>query len=131
MSLPTINPTTTKAWQDLKSHYETIKHTHLKDLFKQDSERANVFSISWQDFYVDYSKNRIDNTTKKLLLDLADQTGLKEAIQRYFEGSVINKTEERAVLHTALRTPSTHEVIVDGKKYYPRNYSCKRKDKNV
>ncbi|WP_103863791.1 glucose-6-phosphate isomerase [Aquimarina sp. I32.4] len=129
MSLPTINPTTTKAWQDLKSHYETIKHAHLKDLFKQDPERANVFSIAWQDFYIDYSKNRIDSTTKKLLLDLADQTGLKEAIQHYFEGSVINETEERAVLHTALRTPSTHEIIVDGKNIIPEITDVKEKIK--
>ncbi len=129
MSLPTINPTTTKAWEALKSHYENIKDTHLKDLFAQDSSRAKDFSIAWKDFYVDYSKNRIDATTKKLLVDLAKEVKLDQAIQAYFGGSVINKTEERAVLHTALRVPSNHSVEVDGKNVIPEINTVKEKIK--
>ncbi|WP_024768370.1 glucose-6-phosphate isomerase [Aquimarina macrocephali] len=130
MTLPTINPTTTKAWEALKSHYETIKETHLKDLFEHNPDRADFFSIEWKDFYVDYSKNRIDKTTKKLLLDLAREVKLDEAIQHYFDGSTINETENRAVLHTALRTPSTHQVNVDGKNVIPEITNVKEKIKS-
>ncbi|AXT52170.1 glucose-6-phosphate isomerase [Aquimarina sp. BL5] len=115
MALPTINPTTTKAWEALQNHFENIKDSHLKDLFAQSPNRAEIFSIDWNDFYVDYSKNRIDETTKKLLIDLAKEVQLDKAIQNYFGGEIINETEERAVLHTALRTPSSNTVNVDGK----------------
>ncbi len=130
MALPTINPTTTKAWEALQKHYEGIKKTHLKDLFNESASRANDFSIAWEDFYVDYSKNRIDQTTKKLLLDLAKEVKLDEAIQHYFGGSTINETEGRAVLHTALRAPSTHEINVDGKNVVPEVTAVKKKIKN-
>ncbi len=130
MTLPTINPTTTKAWEALKSHYEHIKNTHLKDLFERFPNRANDFSISWNDFYVDYSKNRIDETTKKLLIELAKEVKLDKAIQHYFGGSSINETEERAVLHTALRAPSNQNIKVDGKNVIPEVYAVKEKIKN-
>ncbi len=129
MALPTINPTTTKAWEALKSHFENIKDTHLKDLFAQQTDRAANFSIAWKDFYVDYSKNRIDQTTKNLLLDLAKEVKLDEAIKEYFGGSTINKTEERAVLHTALRVPSNHKVVVDGNNVIPEVTTVKEKIK--
>lgn len=115
MALPTINPTTTKAWEALKNHYEAIKDTHLKELFEKAPNRADVLSIEWNDFYIDYSKNRIDETTKKLLVDLAKEVQLDKAIQSYFGGEIINETEERAVLHTALRVPSDQVVEVAGK----------------
>ncbi len=115
MALPTINPITTKAWEALKSHYESIKDKHLKDLFSKHPDRATDFSIAWKDFYIDYSKNRIDQTTKELLIELAKEVKLDEAIQHYFGGSSINETEERAVLHTALRVPSNQDIKVDGK----------------
>ncbi len=127
MALPTINPTTTKAWEALTSHYQNIKNTHLKDLFAQQPDRAAVFSIAWNDFYVDYSKNRIDKTTKKLLLDLAREVQLDQAIAQYFGGSIINETEERAVLHTALRVPSNHSVAFDGKNVIPEVNAVKEK----
>ncbi len=130
MTLPTINPTTTKAWEALKSHYEHIKNTHLKDLFERFPNRANDFSISWNDFYVDYSKNRIDETTKKLLIELAKEVKLDKAIQHYFGGSSINETEERAVLHTALRAPSNQYIKVDGKNVIPEVNTVKEKIKN-
>ncbi|MBQ0733958.1 glucose-6-phosphate isomerase [Aquimarina celericrescens] len=130
MTLPTINPTTTKAWEALKSHYEHIKNTHLKDLFERFPNRANDFSISWNDFYVDYSKNRIDETTKKLLIELAKEVKLDKAISHYFGGSSINETEERAVLHTALRAPSNQNIKVEGKNVIPEVYAVKEKIKN-
>jgi glucose-6-phosphate isomerase len=130
MTLPTINPTTTKAWEALKSHYQTIKETHLKDLFKHNPDRTHAFSIEWKDFYVDYSKNRIDKTTKKLLLDLAREVKLDEAMQHYFDGNIINETENRAVLHTALRTPSTHQVTIDGKNIISEVTNVKEKIKS-
>ncbi|WP_299435330.1 glucose-6-phosphate isomerase [uncultured Aquimarina sp.] len=127
MALPTINPTTTKAWEALQNHYEHIKNSHLKDLFAQSPDRAEKFSMEWNDFYVDYSKNRIDETTKKLLVDLAKEVQLDKAIQSYFEGEIINETEERAVLHTALRTPSNKTVNVDGKNVVPEVSNIKNK----
>ncbi|WP_282085615.1 glucose-6-phosphate isomerase [Aquimarina algiphila] len=129
MTLPTINPTTTKAWEALKSHYETIKDTHLKDLFLEHPDRAQAFSIAWEDFYIDYSKNRIDQTTRALLLELAKEVKLEEAIHNYFGGGIINETENRAVLHTALRTPSTNTVTVDGKNIIPEVDTVKEKIK--
>ncbi len=97
-----VNPTQTKAWQQLQLHYETIKSTHLKTLF-EDENRAKTFTIDWQDFLVDYSKNRISEETRTLLLQLAEEVGLAEAIDSYFGGDAINATEGRAVMHTALR----------------------------
>ncbi len=97
-----INPTTTNAWQSLKAHYESIKDTHLKTLFKN-QDRASKFTITWEDFLVDYSKHRINATTKELLIDLANEVDLKGAINSYFGGKHINATEDRAVMHTALR----------------------------
>ena len=110
MTLPKIDPTTTKAWRELAAHYETLQHTTLKELFAKDSSRAETFSIQWQEFYVDYSKNNIDATTKKLLLDLAKEVQLDSAMKSYFGGEIINETEGRAVLHTALRAPSTANI---------------------
>ncbi|WP_378179671.1 glucose-6-phosphate isomerase [Aquimarina sp. SS2-1] len=129
MALPTINPTTTKAWEALQNHYSNIKDTHLKELFAKSPERAEKFSIEWKEFYIDYSKNRIDATTKKLLIDLAKEVQLDKAIQSYFEGEVINETEERAVLHTALRVPSNNTVQVDGKNVVPEVSDVKNKIK--
>ena len=130
MALPTINPTTTKAWKELTSHYESIKNKHLKELFKNNPERATELSIEWNDFYVDYSKNRIDNTTIELLLQLAEETKLSDAIASYFHGDIINETEGRAVLHTALRNFSDKEVNVSGRNIIPEVADVKRKIKD-
>lgn len=96
------NPTQTKAWGKLQAHFETIKDVHLKTLF-EDANRASEFTIHWEDFLVDYSKNRITEETKTLLLELAGEVELSDAIASYFGGSAINATEDRAVMHTALR----------------------------
>ena len=98
MPLPNINPTTTNSWEKLQEHYNKVNNIHMKDLFAQDSERANKFTIKWDDFYVDFSKNRITEETFRYLLELADEVKLKEAIQSQFSGEKINKTEKRAVL---------------------------------
>ncbi len=129
MALPTINPTTTAAWKALQNHYEQIKDTHLKELFAAAPDRAETFSIAWNDFYVDYSKNRIDATTKKLLIDLATEVKLDEAIKAYFGGAIINQTEERAVLHSALRAPSDAVITVDGTNVVPEVAAVKNKIK--
>ena len=129
MTLPTINPTTTKAWAALKAHYENTKDQHLKELFASDPDRADNFTILWNDFYVDYSKNRIDETTKKLLIQLAKEVQLDKAIEGYFNGEAINETEDRAVLHTALRAASDQSVIIDGKNVIPEVGQVKEKIK--
>ncbi|RMA58843.1 glucose-6-phosphate isomerase [Ulvibacter antarcticus] len=103
MSLPAINPTTTQAWKKLQAHFKEVENLKMQNVFSEEPERANKFSIDWQDFYLDYSKNRITSETIKLLVELAKEAGLKEAIQQQFSGARINETEDRAVLHTALR----------------------------
>lgn len=129
MALLSINPTQTKAWTALQQHFNHIQQQHLKDLFKENPNRAEDFTIKWEDFYVDFSKNRIDANTKQLLLQLAEEVKLKEAMQHYFEGERINQTENRAVSHTALRMPETAEVLVDGKNVIPEVYQVKEKIK--
>ena len=130
MALKSINPTTTKSWKALREHFKTIKDVHMKSWFAQDAERANKMTIKWDDFYVDYSKNRITEETLKLLLNLAEEVDLRDAISKYFEGDIINETESRAVLHTALRAPKTAKVYVDGKNVIPEIYNVKDKIEN-
>ena len=127
MALPSINPTTTKAWKKLEAHFENVKGLEMKDLFAQNKERANQMAINWEDFYVDYSKNRITSETINLLLELAEETKLKEAIQSQFSGEVINKTEGREVLHTALRAKATDTILVEGKNVMPEIFEVKQK----
>lgn len=110
-----INPTETKAWQSLSSHYKTLESVHLKSLFNNDADRKKKFTINFNDFEFDYSKNRITEETLKYLLELAHEVDLESAIKSYFSGEKINKTENRAVLHTALRNQSGEEVLVEGK----------------
>ncbi len=105
MALPKINPTQTKAWSKLQDHYKSIKDVHMTQWFSEHENRASDMTIQWDDFYVDYSKNRMDAKTMALLLELAEETQLKSAIAKQFEGDVINETEGREVLHTALRNP--------------------------
>ncbi|AUP79754.1 glucose-6-phosphate isomerase [Flavivirga eckloniae] len=127
MTLPNINPTSTNSWKQLQEHFKTLKDVHMKDLFAQDDERANKFTIKWDDFYVDFSKNRITEETFKYLLELADEVKLKDAIKSQFSGEIINQTEGRAVLHSALRAPKTSECYVDGVNVIPEVYEVKEK----
>lgn len=130
MSLPNHNPTQTPTWKALTNHFEEIKNVHLKTLFKKDPERAVKMSIRWQDFFLDYSKNRIDEKTCSLLFKLAEETELKKGITAYFAGAPINQTENRAVLHTALRSPKSTEVLVDGQNVIPEVTAVKSKMEN-
>ena len=104
MSLKKIDPTKTKSWDNLNSHYKTIKSTSIKDLFKVNPLRSDDFKIEWEDFYVDFSKNIINSKTIKLLIELCKEVDLKNSIDKYFSGVKINSTENRSVLHTALRS---------------------------
>lgn len=117
--LPTINFTETQAYRYLADHYVDIAPKHLKDLFVSDPARFGKFSITIGDILFDYSKNRIDDTTKALLVQLARECKLDKAIQAMFAGAPINATENRAVLHTALRNPGTDPVLIDGEDVMP------------
>lgn len=111
------NPTKTKAWEKLTKHFaETKDSRHLKDLFAKDPERFNKFSLTLADgdLVADFSKNLVDETTLKLLLELAEETHLKDNLEAMFNGEKINRTEDRAVLHTALRNFGTNKIVVDG-----------------
>jgi len=130
MALQTINPSKTTAWQKLQSHFEAMKNVQMHDLFSKESNRTEKMHIEWNDFLVDYSKNIITQETIDLLLKLADEVHLKDAISKYFKGDLINQTENRAVLHTALRASENKEVLVDGINVMPEVFSVKNKIKN-
>jgi glucose-6-phosphate isomerase len=126
MCLPKIDPTNTKAWAKLTAHYSNTKTDELKNYFRSDSGRASKFSLKWDDFLFDYSKNRISEETVSLLLELADEVKLKEAMTACFEGEAINQTEGRPVLHTALRAKKDDIVTVDSINVVPEVYEVKQ-----
>jgi glucose-6-phosphate isomerase len=130
MALNTTNPTVTDAWKNLQNHFNAIQQTTIQELFQQDSARAEKFNLQWNDFLVDYSKNNISEETISLLLELANSIGLKNAITDYFGGEIINQTENRAVLHTALRAPESAIIKVDGENVIPEVYEVKNKIKS-
>ena len=111
---PKINPTTTPSWQALQQHKQLFENVQLKNLFYTDAERFSRFSVQMQDLLFDYSKNIITENTVEILLDLAVECKLKEAMEAMFTGDKINETENRAVLHTALRNFSGKPVLTDG-----------------
>ncbi|GIW75144.1 MAG: glucose-6-phosphate isomerase [Phycisphaerae bacterium] len=111
--------TQSAAYQALVKHYDQMKQVHLRDLFKLESDRFNRFSIQFEDILLDYSKNRITSETMKLLLGLAKQAGLEQWRERMFRGEKINCTENRAVLHVALRNRSNTPILVDGQDVMP------------
>lgn len=114
-----VNPTKTLSWKALQDHFNSFENKHLKNLFAEDDQRFNKFSIRFEDILLDYSKNRISEETLRLLIELAEECGLKDAIDAQFRGDKINQTEGRAVLHTALRNQSNNPVIVDGEDIMP------------
>jgi len=130
MSLANIDPTTTQAWKDLSEHFEIIKDIHMKRLFEDDAKRANEFSITWNEFLVDFSKNKINKNTIQLLLQLAEQVNLKDAICSYFGGEKVNHTEGRAVLHTALRAREDDTVMFEGENIVSDVYKVREHIKN-
>ena len=129
MALAQINPTSTNAWEKLNRHYAQMKSVSMKEMFANDTTRAEKFNLQWHDFLVDYSKNLINQDTLNLLLELAKEARLEEAIAQYFKGDAINQTENRAVLHTALRSSENATVLVDGENVIPEIYSVKNKIK--
>jgi glucose-6-phosphate isomerase len=112
---PKVNPTTTKAWSALEQHAFQMKEVHMKQLFAHDANRFQKFSFCFNDTVIDFSKNIITDETIKLLLQLAEECKLKEAIEALFEGDFINKTEHRSVLHVALRNSSGKPFYSAGK----------------
>ncbi|MFS4454593.1 glucose-6-phosphate isomerase [Maribacter sp. 2304DJ31-5] len=130
MALNQTNPTTTKAWKKLTQHYLDSKELHLKELFSDHPKRIEDFSFAWNDFFFDFSKNRITKETVQLLLQLAEEVRLKDAVSKYFHGDLINETEDRAVLHTALRAKKDDNIIVDGKNVMPEVIGVRNHIKN-
>lgn len=118
MALEKINPTQTQAWVKLQNHFKDIKEVSLRSLF-DDKNRFDKFHLNFQNIWLDYSKNRIDETTMKLLEELANECQLKDAIERQFSGDAINQTENRPVLHAALRNRDNRPIYVDGKDVMP------------
>jgi glucose-6-phosphate isomerase len=116
---PKINPQDTPAWQALQQHFEYMKSVHMKELFAADPERFDKFSLSTGDILFDYSKTNTSADTLQLLLQLAEECGLREATDAMFRGEKINETEQRAVLHTALRNFSGRPVEVEGRDIMP------------
>jgi glucose-6-phosphate isomerase len=108
-----------KAWNALKVHYKKVGERHLRQLFEDDPKRAEKFAAEAVGIYFDYSKNRITEKTLRLLLELAEESGLRERIDAMFRGEKINVTENRAVLHVALRAPKDASIMVDGKNVVP------------
>ncbi len=117
--LPHINPTTTKTWQKLEDYFAGFQRTQIKNLFEKDPDRYQKYSLKFEDILVDFSKNRIDAKVLGLLLDLASECRLKKSVEKMFSGEKINATEDRAVLHVALRNRSNTPVLVDGKNVMP------------
>ncbi|MHB8880276.1 MAG: glucose-6-phosphate isomerase [Thermodesulfovibrionales bacterium] len=117
--LPHQNPVHTAAWKKLRRHYEEIKDTRMQQLFAEDPDRFTHYSVRFEDMLLDYSKNILNNTTMQLLFELAGEAGVSGAIKQMFSGSRINETEDRAVLHTALRNRSNTPVLFEGKDLMP------------
>lgn len=130
MALNNTNPTQTTAWNNLKKQHALLSQKTIKDLFKEDPNRATAYTVKWNDFLLDYSKNSITKEVFDNLLQLANETSLKDSIDKYFSGDIINQTEGRSVLHTALRAPKTANVLVDGQNVIPEVIEVKQKIKD-
>ena len=113
-SHPGQSLTTLPAWEALQAHYEDMRHLHLRQLFADDPARGERFTAEAAGLYLDYSKNRVTDETMRLLLQLAEECGLRKRIDAMFSGEKINVTEQRAVLHTALRAAPGERIMVDG-----------------
>lgn len=129
MALNIINPTETIAWKKLQMHYNEMQKASMQEMFQSDTSRIEKFNLKWNDFLIDFSKNIINHETLSLLLGLAEEVGLKSAISDYFDGGIINQTENRAVLHTALRAKESAVISVEGKNVVPEIYEVKNKIK--
>ena len=117
--LEKINPSQTKTWEHLLAHYKIMKNVKIKDLFAEDKNRFKEFSINFNDILIDYSKNIISSETLNLLFKLSNEVCLKDAINKMFKGDIINETENRSVLHTALRNKTNTPIFINGKDVMP------------
>ena len=122
------NPTLTSAWKNLTSHFNKIKNIEMKQMFA-DGKKAEDFTISWENFTVDFSKNRITKKTLDLLFNLASECNLQQSIEDQFNGEKINQTEGRAVLHTAVRAEKNKKIFVDNKDVVPQVLESRKKIK--
>ena len=120
MSLTTKSISERSAWKALVAHYQNVRELHLRKLFAEDPTRGERMTIEAAGLYLDYSKNRVTDETLKLLVQLADESGLRERIDAMFRGDKINITENRAVLHVALRAPKGASIVVDGENVVPQ-----------
>ena len=122
MSIQASNPTPLTQrpeWKALEEHYTRVREIHLRELFAQDAQRGERFALEAAGLYLDYSKNRVTEETLRLLLQLAESSGLRQRIDAMFRGEKINVTENRAVLHVALRAPKGESIVVDGEDVVP------------
>jgi glucose-6-phosphate isomerase len=117
--LPVITPTDTQAWKKLEMHFLMMQATHMRELFADNPQRFEKFHAQFEDILVDYSKNIMDEETRSLLIELARETQVEDAIRSMFSGQAINRTENRSVLHVALRNRSARPVMVDGADVMP------------
>src|SRR4051812_15058404 len=113
-------PVRRNAWKSLATHYNKIKGVHLRKLFADDAKRGQRLTLDAVGLFLDYSKNRITDDTLKLLVQMAEESRLRERIDAMFRGDKINVTENRAVLHVALRAPRGASIIVDGENVVPQ-----------
>jgi glucose-6-phosphate isomerase len=118
--LSKIDPTTTKSWKRLTDHFKQMKSVNMRDLSSEDPGRFDKFSLRFNDILVDYSKNIITEETKELLINLAEEVDLKDGIEKMFRGDKINETENRAVLHVALRNRENAPIYLDGEDVMPK-----------
>jgi glucose-6-phosphate isomerase len=120
LATESISPLTQrKAWKALETHYQTVRESHLRDLFAKDPKRGERMTVEGAGLFLDYSKNRVTDETIKLLISLAEESGLRDRIEAMFQGEKINVTEKRAVLHVALRAPANETIKVDGVNVVP------------
>src|SRR6195952_2631026 len=111
--------TESQEWQALATHADEMRDVHLRQLFDADERRGETYTVEAADLFADYSKQRITDETLRLLLALAEKAGLRERIDAMFRGEKINTTEDRAVLHVALRAPREEQIEVDGEHVVP------------
>jgi glucose-6-phosphate isomerase len=119
MTAKTAPLTGRPAWKALQDHYQEIRNVHMRTLFSEDPRRGGRFAVEAAGLYLDYSKHRITDETMRLLLRLAEEAGLRAHIDAMFAGEKINVTEQRAVLHVALRAPRGESIVVDSKNVVP------------
>ncbi len=127
MALQNTNPTSTKAWKKLENHFQNMQDVSMQTLFSADADRTDKMHLIWNDFLIDYSKNIANQETINTLIELANEVDLKDAISKYFAGDAINATEKRAVLHTALRSPESEKILLNGGNITTEVFEVKQK----